>query len=113
MRAIHGELGQTVRVTVSLLTTSGPATQHTMRIVGVAVFPSFGRGSFAPTDLGTGAVVPASVLSAPSPQTRCSRRDTCYNFFLLRYRPGTDLTAAAARLTARDRHTDARSAPAP
>ena len=100
LRAIHDELGQTVRVTVSLLTTSGPATQRTMRIVGVAVFPSFGRGSFAPTDLGTGAVVPASVLSAPSPQTGCSGRDTCYNFFLLRYRPGTDLTAAAARLTA-------------
>src|SRR5271157_267452 len=103
MRAIHRRLGQTVRVTVNLLTTSGPAAQRTMRIVGVAVFPSFGRSSFAPTDLGTGAVVPASVLSArsePGATSFCGTSGTCYNFFLLRYRPGTDLNAAAARLTA-------------
>src|SRR5208337_3146172 len=103
LRAVHRRLGQTVRVTVNLLTTSGPATQRTMRIVGVAVFPSFGRSSLAPTDLGTGAVVPASVLSArsePGATSFCGTSGTCYNFFLLRYRPGTDLNAAAARLTA-------------
>ena len=104
LRAIHRQLGQTVQVTVAnLLPTSGSATQRTMRIVGVAVFPSFGRGSFAPTDLGTGAVVPASVLPAgsqPGTISFCGTNGPCYNFFLLRYRPGTDLTAAAARLTA-------------
>jgi hypothetical protein len=73
-----------------------------MRIVGIAVLPSFSRGSFAPTDLGTGAVVPALVLpgSEPGTTTLCVTNATCYSFFLLRYRPGTDLTAAAARLTA-------------
>ena len=71
-----------------------------MRIVGEAVFPSFGRGSFAATDLGNGAAVAASVLSEPFPGTGCGAGSTCYNFFLVRYRPGTDLDAAAARLTA-------------
>ena len=71
-----------------------------MRIVGVAVFPSFGLYALSATDLGIGAAVSASLLSAPSAPTGCTGRVTCYNFFLLRYRPGTDLTAAAARLTA-------------
>ena len=67
----------------------------------MAVLPAFSRGSFPPTDLGTGAIVPASVLSvrsSPNATTLCFTNATCYNFFLLRYRPGTNLTAAAARL---------------
>ncbi len=48
-----------------------------MRIVGEAVFPAFSRGSFTPTDLGTGAVVLAAVLSEPSPSTGCTGRVTC------------------------------------
>jgi hypothetical protein len=95
LRAIGGQLGQAVQVTVA---TPGPVTQRTMRIVGVAVFPAFSRGSFATTDLGTGAVVPASVLSEPFLPTHCTSNDTCFNFFLLRYRPGTSLTAATSRL---------------
>jgi len=67
-----------------------------MRIVGSAVFASFGVGGGSDTDLGTGAVVPASVLSQPGPA--CGRGTTCYNFFLLRYRPGTDLRAAGAQV---------------
>ncbi len=100
LRAVHRQLGQTVRVVVNRVTTTGPVTQRTMRIVGEAVFPSFGRGSFAATDLGNGAAVAASVLSEPFPGTGCGAGSTCYNFFLVRYRPGTDLDAAAARLTA-------------
>jgi putative ABC transport system permease protein len=65
LRAIHRQVGQAVQVTVNRTSTFGPITTHTMRIVGEAVFPSFGRGTFAPTDLGTGAVVSASVLSEP------------------------------------------------
>jgi putative ABC transport system permease protein len=99
LRALHRQLGQTVEVAVNPETASSPVIQRTMRIVGVAVFPSFDRGGFAPTDLGTGAVVPASVLSEPFTLAHCTQHETCYNFFLLRYRPGTDLTAAAARLT--------------
>jgi hypothetical protein len=98
LRAIHRQVGQTVQVAVNRTSTSGPVTVRTMRIVGVAVFPSFGRGSFAPTDLGTGAIVSASVLSEPFAPTHCTTRETCYNFFLLRYRPGTDLNAATAQL---------------
>ncbi|HYB14547.1 MAG TPA: ABC transporter permease, partial [Streptosporangiaceae bacterium] len=98
LRAVHRQLGQTVQVAINSGTASVPVT-YTMRIVGVAVFPAFSRGSFTPTDLGTGAVVPASVLSEPFAATNCTKDETCYNFFLVRYRPGTDLTAAAARLT--------------
>src|SRR5262249_34427562 len=38
-----------------------------------------------------------SVLSQPNPPF-CTGGITCYNFFLLRYRPGTDLRLAAAQL---------------
>ena len=49
--------------------------------------------------------MPASVLSArsaPQATALCVTSVTCYNFFffLLRHRPGADLNAAAARLTA-------------
>ena len=100
MRAIHRRLGQTVQVAVDRVSTSGPVVERTMRIVGVAVFPAFSRGGFASTDLGTGAVVPASVLSEPFAGTHCTKDETCYSFFLLRYRSGTNLTAATARLRA-------------
>jgi predicted lysophospholipase L1 biosynthesis ABC-type transport system permease subunit len=40
------------------------------------------------------------VLSQPEPETGCPRPQTCYSFALLRYRPGTDLRAAAGRLIA-------------
>jgi hypothetical protein len=102
LRAIHRQVGQTVQVVVDQVTTSGPVavTPRTMRIVGVTVFPAFVRGSFAPTDLGTGAVVPAAVLSEPFGPAHCTERDVCYNFFLIRYRPGTDLTAATTKLRA-------------
>jgi len=101
LRALHRHLGQTVQVVVSWTGGyPGPATQHTMRIVGMAVFPSFGLYLLSATDLGNGAAVSASLLSVPSPPTRCTGHVTCYNFFLIRYRPGTDLNTAAARLSA-------------
>ena len=100
LRAIHGRVGQAVRVAIDPTATNVPVAVRTMRIVGVGVFPGFSRGTFAATDLGNGAAVTAPVLSEPDGQTGCSARSTCYNFFLLRYRPGTDLNATAARLTA-------------
>ena len=100
LRALRRQLGQTVQVVVSLTGPSpGPRTVHTMRIVGEAVFPSFGLYTLSATDLGTGAAISPSLLSVPFAQTGCTGRVTCYSFFLLRYRPGTDLTAAAAQLT--------------
>jgi hypothetical protein len=102
LRAVHRRVGQTVRVTIDQVV-NPPSYGHssrTMRIVGVAVFPSFSRGSFAATDLGSGAAVQAPVLSEQSPQTGCAGRVTCYNFLLLRYRPGADARADGARLQA-------------
>ncbi len=58
LRAIGARLGQTVQVTVNQVSTGGPGITHSMRVVGVAVLPAFSRGSFSPTGLGTGAVVP-------------------------------------------------------
>jgi putative ABC transport system permease protein len=94
LRAIHRRVGQTVPVVVN-------GNRHTMRIVGAAVFASFSRGGYSATDLGNGAAVPASVLSVPFPAGGCTGNMTCYNFILLRYKPGTNLRAAAAQLTAR------------
>ena len=103
LRAVHAHLGQTIGVTVNQVINGGPGVPHAMRVVGVAVLPAFSRGGFSPTGLGTGAITTASVLSAESTSlatTLCRTSATCYNFFLLRYKPGTDLSAAAARLTA-------------
>ena len=101
MRAVHRQLGQTVQVADEHVATPGPAgAKRTMRIVGVAVFPSFGLYALGATDLGTGAAVSTSLLSAPSPVTGCTGHMTCYSFFLMRYRAGTDLDTAAARLMA-------------
>ena len=99
MRALHLRLGQTVTATADHESTTTPDRPAAMRVVGEVVFPQFGRGSFAPTGLGTGAIVPASVLSETDPYGGCDG-PVCYNFFLLRYRPGTDETVQAARLTA-------------
>ena len=90
LRAAQRRLGQTVPVTVNGRT-------RPMRIVGAAVFAAFSVGGGSATDLGNGAAVLASVLSRPSPPD-CAGRNTCYNFFLLRYQPGTNLPAASARL---------------
>jgi MacB-like periplasmic core domain len=90
LRLLGLHVGQRVRVTAN----GGPSM---MRIVGSAVFAAFSVGGGSSTDLGTGAAVSASVLSQPNPPA-CPGPATCYNFFLLRYKPGTDLPAAAGRL---------------
>jgi ABC-type antimicrobial peptide transport system permease subunit len=101
LRAIGGHVGQVVTVTVDDTATAGPSVPHVMRIVGVAILPAFSRGGFSPTGLGTGALVTASVLFRQSTSlvsTVCKGSSTCYNFFLLRYKPGTSLATASARL---------------
>jgi hypothetical protein len=99
MRALGLRLGQSVPVTANHESTSTEDKSTGMRVVGVVVLPRFARGSFAPTGLGAGAVVPASVLSEPNQSSGCAG-PLCYNFFLVRYRPGTDLAAQDARMTA-------------
>ncbi len=91
-------LGQSVQVTANHENTLTPDKTTVMKIVGVVVLPRFARGSFAPTGLGTGAVVTASVLSESNGSSGCTG-PLCYNFFLLRYRPGTDIAAQDAGLT--------------
>ena len=70
-------VGQAVDVAAS-----GPS--QPLRVVGRAVFPYFGQGSFTPTDLGAGALVPASMLAAQAEQASGSG----YNFVLLKFAPG-------------------------
>ena len=93
LRTLGLHLGQRVEVGAN-----GRAPSP-MRVVGSAVLAGFSVGGGSATDLGTGAVVPASVLSQPNPPF-CGPPQTCYNFFLLRYRHGTDLRAAGSRLEA-------------
>jgi FtsX-like permease family len=57
LRQIGRHVGQMVTMTVS-------GRQLRARIVGRAVFPNFGQGSFTPTDLGQGAQTTAAVLKA-------------------------------------------------
>jgi hypothetical protein len=114
-QAIGAHLGQTIPVTVNQVVVSGrQGIPLRMRVVGIAVLPAFSRGAFSPTGLGTGAVLPATVLSKTEaypgdPATAsCASGGTCYNFFLLRYRPGADLAAWAATIT---RHLRASGCP--
>lgn len=92
LRDLHRRVGQHVQVLVN-------GKRRDMLITGTAVLASFGRGSFAATDLGSGAVLTPPVLSQPNLSSACPARFTCYSFALMRYRPGADLRAAAARLT--------------
>jgi ABC-type antimicrobial peptide transport system permease subunit len=98
LRSLHRQMGQTVQVTASGYGVVSHRTRP-MRIVGEVVFPSLGRrGGFTGTDLGNGTMVSPSLLSIPFRETGCTA--TCYNFILLRYRPGASPAAAAARLIA-------------
>ena len=57
------------------------------RIVGRAVFPNFGQGSFTPTDLGKGAETTAACSSSRQAARSC-RPVPRYNFVLIRFTPG-------------------------
>ncbi len=76
LRALHRRPGQQVSIVVH-------GRAETMTIVGTAVLAAFGQGTIIATDLGSGAVTRAEVLSVPDPTTRCA--GDCYNFFLARY----------------------------
>ena len=100
LRALHRQVGQTVRVAVTTAEgASGPAAPRVDARRRHGCLPRLRppRRSATPT-----------WAAAPSSRRRCCRRRcrrtgcsggaTCYNFFLLRYRPGTDASAAGARL---------------
>jgi ABC-type lipoprotein release transport system permease subunit len=95
-RALHLRIGERVPVAVN-------GRSYRLRIVGEPVFASFSEGGDSATDLGQGAEVPASLLSAayapPFAPPECRRgAATCYSFILVRYAPGTRLPAADARI---------------
>ncbi len=77
MRGGAIRLGQIVDVAAS-------GQPQPLKVVGRAVFPYFGQGSFTPTDLGQGALVPASVLAAQADQAN----GPGYNFVLLTFAAG-------------------------
>jgi hypothetical protein len=78
LRTVHAAIGETIPVAID-----GKA--RPMRVVGQAVFPSLGRGSFTPTGLGEGAMVTASNLIPPG-----TTDEEKFNFVIVRVRPGAD-----------------------
>jgi ABC-type lipoprotein release transport system permease subunit len=80
LRDVRRRVGQTVGV----VSETGPP--RIMKIVGRAVFPQFGLGSFRPTGLGDGALTTAAGLS-PEPHSS-------YNVFLVQLRAGAPADAA-------------------
>jgi ABC-type lipoprotein release transport system permease subunit len=85
-RADRG-VGDTVRVTIS-------GRARTVRVVGRAVFPNLGAGSFSPTNLGEGAAMTVDGLDV-APGADGGR----YSVLLIRMRPGTDLGVAQRQLS--------------
>jgi hypothetical protein len=79
LRLLGRRVGQSVPVT------AGGHRQPSARIVGRAVFPYFGEGSFTPTDLGEGAIVTVAMLE---PQSGAAGNGNGYNFVLVRFAPG-------------------------
>ena len=89
LRRIGRTVGQMITVTVN------GHRQHD-RIVGRAVFPDFGQGSFTPTGLGLGAETTAAVLQQ---QASFTGRGPHYNFVLLRFAPGPHRATDIASFT--------------
>jgi hypothetical protein len=84
-RADRG-VGETVEVVVN-----GEARR--MRIVGRAIFPKLGAGSFSPTNLGYGAATITDAIVDPS-----APAGEKYSVVLLAMRPGSDPVASQAAL---------------
>jgi hypothetical protein len=86
LRQIRRQVGQAVTMTVS---------GHPLRarIVGRAVFPNFGQGSFTPTDLGQGAQTTTAVLKS---QAIPYGGPPGFQFVLVSFTPGPDRAANIA-----------------
>jgi len=85
LRRAHASVGDTITVGTQ-------ARPRRMKIVGRAVFPKLGAGSFSPTNLGEGAATAASLFADPTAPGQP------YNLMLIRLRPGADRAADQARL---------------
>ena len=87
LRTLGLRVGQSVPVTAG-------GHQRLALIVGRAVFPDFGEGSFTPTDVGLGAEGTGALLE---PQAAAAN-GSGYNFVLIRFGAGTPLAADVAAL---------------
>jgi hypothetical protein len=76
MRRIHAHRGSTISVTIF-------GKERQMVVVGRAVFPSMGRGSFAPVSLGDGVAVVASSLPQLTESGNPAAGDDIYYFILV------------------------------
>jgi hypothetical protein len=86
LRRAHKFVGDRVAVDFG----DGP---EQMKVVGRAVFPAMGRGSFPQTGLGEGLLVTDRVLE---PRDESLQGLSFFNFFLLQLRPGTTAAQEAA-----------------
>lgn len=86
LRRAHRRVGDRVEVVLA-------DEPRSMRVVGRAVFPALGRGSFPQTGLGEGLLTTTAVLEQP-PDPSLPR--PYYNFYLVTLRPGATATAEAA-----------------
>jgi hypothetical protein len=89
LRSTGRSVGETVDVEIR-----GEARR--MRVVGRAIFPKLGAGSFSPTNLGYGA---ATVMDAMVPPG--TPRNEKYTVVLITMHPGTDLDASRHALNRR------------
>jgi hypothetical protein len=85
---LHKRVGDTVKVSI------GRARPKVMRIVGTVTLPAVGAASTVHTEMAVGALVSDSLTP---PGTGLGRGDGPEAIFL-RYKPGTNVTAANARL---------------
>ena len=92
MRRLRTSVGRTIPVTLPLET-----QPRSMTVVGRAVFPTLGRGSFTPTSLGDGAAMVAANFTAYEKTINPDAPEP-YNFLLFRIRGGADEPAAEKRL---------------
>jgi putative ABC transport system permease protein len=83
---LHAHVGDVLRVLVE----QDPAP-HSMRVVGIGVFPALGRGSFAPTSLGEGAAVSGAAMPDEG-------GTAAYAFALVRFSPGVNVRDVQARI---------------
>jgi putative ABC transport system permease protein len=86
LRRVDRGVGDTVDATIS-------GRKRTLRVVGRAVFPNLGAGSFSPTNLGEGAAMTVDGLDV-GPNEGGGR----YSVLLIRMKPGTDLAIAQQQL---------------
>ena len=86
LRQFGLHVGESVPVTAS-------GRRRLAQIVGSAVFPYFGEGSFTPTDVGEGAETTAALLAA---QANPAANGGGYNFVLVRFAPGSPVAADVA-----------------